>query len=293
MAKNTLKNILNRNDNVNDTYTIQFFIGEGAFGEVYRVTHKYLGSQVLKVFKKEYAERADIETIIREAKILAKLTHPNIVRVFETNTFMRGGSSYFFMTMGFVSGETLSQLLTRKLQLPISMALKIQKDFLKGLEVVHNQSPPIIHRDISPDNVLLSYEGDETIAMLSDFGLAQFLDNKYPLAKAAGKYAFFAPECFWDVYLPASDVFASGVVLYQMITGVHPWEYAFDATYKNQDEIMTMIVSRRKNKPKKPSFYINGCSSQLDDVIMKSLERDLERRYKNAGEFILAISEIA
>ncbi|OGU18621.1 MAG: hypothetical protein A2X85_17435 [Geobacteraceae bacterium GWF2_54_21] len=282
--------ILTKGDQINDTYTVQFFIGQGAFGEVYRISHKYLGTQVLKVFKDEYVQRADIETVTREAKILSKLTHPNIVRVFETNTFEKNGINYFFMTMGFVSGETLAQLLIRKIELPVPIALSIQKDLLTGLHVTHSQTPPIIHRDISPDNVLLSYEGEKTVAMLSDFGLAQFSDYASHISTAAGKYTYFAPECFWDTYLPASDVFAAGIVLYRMITGVHPWEYNFDSGYDDPEEIATMIISSRKKSPKKPSFYADGCNDRLDEVIMKSLEKDLENRYKNASEFLEALT---
>src|SRR5450432_4059255 len=111
--------ILNKGESINDTYEIQFFIGEGAFGEVYRVKHKYLGVQVMKVFKEEYVSKTDLDTVTKEAKILSKLTHQNIVRVFETNSFVREGKKYFYITMGFVSGETLTQRLARKIQLPL------------------------------------------------------------------------------------------------------------------------------------------------------------------------------
>jgi serine/threonine protein kinase len=165
--------ILSKGEIINDTYEIQSLIGEGAFGEVYKVNHKYLGVQVLKVFRKEYIENTNIETVTKEAKILSKLTHPNIVRVFDANTFLKEEKTYLFITMGFVSGETLAQLLKRKIQLPLPVALSIQADFLIGLQIAHEQESPIIHRDISLDNILLSYEGQKPKAMLSDFGLAQ------------------------------------------------------------------------------------------------------------------------
>src|ERR1035438_847025 len=96
------EHILTKGENINDTYDIQFFIGEGAFGEVFRVKHKYLGVQVMKVFKEEYVTKTDLDTVTNEAKILAKLTHPNIVRVFETNSFVIESKKYYFITMGFV-----------------------------------------------------------------------------------------------------------------------------------------------------------------------------------------------
>src|ERR1035437_486706 len=101
----SIYHILLKGEIINDTYEIQFFVGEGAFGEVYRVTHKYLGVQVMKVFKEDYVSKTDLSIVTREAKILSKLTHANIVRVFETNSFLKGDKKYFFITMGFVSGE--------------------------------------------------------------------------------------------------------------------------------------------------------------------------------------------
>jgi serine/threonine protein kinase len=92
--------LLAKGEIINETYEVQFFIDQGAFGEVYRVKHKILGTQVLKVFKEAYVNKTDLDTVTREAKLLSTLTHPNIVRVFETNTFLKGGKTYYFMTMG-------------------------------------------------------------------------------------------------------------------------------------------------------------------------------------------------
>jgi len=285
------ENILSKGETINDTYEIQFFIGEGAFGEVYRVKHKYLGVQVMKVFKEEYVSKTDLDTVTREAKILSKLTHPNIVRVFETNSFVREDKKYFYITMGFVSGETLTQLLARKIQLPIPVALSIQNDLLTGLKFVQEQTHPIVHRDISTDNILLSYEKDKPIAMLSDFGLAQSIDQLSNLPNAAGRYIYFAPECFFGTYLPTSDVFSSGIVLYKMITGMHPWEYDFDCTDDDTEKITTMVITARRKEIQKPSLHNDTCTPYLDYVMLKALSKDIEERYKTADEFFTALND--
>src|SRR5437588_5042684 len=94
--------LLTRGETINDTYEVQFFIAQGAFGEVYRVKHKILGTQVLKLFKEEYVKTTDLNTVMREARLLSKLTHPNIVKVFEANSFLKEKKPFYFMTMGFV-----------------------------------------------------------------------------------------------------------------------------------------------------------------------------------------------
>jgi len=289
--KSVIEHILSKGENINDTYEIQFFVGEGAFGEAYRVTHKYLGVQVMKVFKEDYVSKTDLSIVTREAKILSKLTHPNIVRVFETNSFVRGDKKYFFITMGFISGETLTQLLRRKIQLPIPIALSIQKDLLTGLKFVQEQTQPIVHRDISTDNILLSYEKDKPIAMLSDFGLAQSIDQLSKLPNAAGRYIYFAPECFFGSYLPTSDVFSSGIVLYKMITGMHPWEYDFEGTDDDTEKITTMVITARRKEVQKPSLHNDTCTPYLDYVILKALSKDIEERYKTADEFLTALND--
>jgi transitional endoplasmic reticulum ATPase len=283
--------ILSKGEIVNETYEIQFFIGQGAFGEVYRVKHKFLGIQVMKVFKDDYVRTTDLETVTKEAKILSKLTHRNIVRVFETNSFVKSSNKFYFITMGFVSGETLTQLLARKIQLPIPIAISIQQDILTGLIFVQEQSTPIVHRDINPDNILLSYESETPIAMLSDFGLAQSIGQLSRLPNAAGRYIYFAPECFFGTYLPTSDVFSAGLVFYKMVTGMFPWEYDFVGLEDDADQIATMVISARKKEIMKPSFFNENCTEALDQVILKAISKDIEERYNSAKDFLNALIE--
>jgi serine/threonine protein kinase len=98
---------------------------------------------------------------------------------------------------------------------------------------------------------------------------------------------YFAPECFMNIYLPTSDVFSAGVVFYKMLTGVHPWEYKFDQnTLKDNEKIYKMINTGRKPPPKNPSLYNDDINEKLEKVIMKSLKKDMEKRYRTAGSFL-------
>jgi serine/threonine-protein kinase len=280
--------ILKRGEIVNNTYTVKFFIGQGAFGEVYRVEHKFLGLQVLKILKAEYVLNSDLDTLIKEALILSKLTHENIVRVFETNTFEKEDKVFYFLAMEFVSGESLSDLLKREITLPVKKAIKIQTDFLQGLEKAHSSS--IIHRDINPDNILLSYESLDPKGLLSDFGLAQKVNNLEKISNAAGRYLYFAPECFSDIYLPTSDVFSAGIVFYKMLTGTAPWEIEL-MNFSDFGEISKSIVTSRRKKPLAPSFFNNEISEDIDKVVLTSLELNIENRYKSGSDFLAAINQ--
>ncbi len=278
--------ILNKGEVINETYTVKFLIGKGAFGEVYRVKHRYLGTQVLKVIKRAIYSDQDIETMISEALILSSLTHKNIVRVFDANVFTKNGHKYHYIATEFVSGETLQQLIQREIKLSFRKALKIQEDIVFGLREAHLNIPAIIHRDIKPANILLSYEyEEETLAKLTDFGLAIRVERNYPIAGVAGTFPYMADECFQGTYLQASDVFSAGVVFYQMLTGMFPWEYNFNTKYNNHEEICTMILRARKTDPKPPSYFCGECPEGIDKIMIKALKRDAEFRYKDAGEF--------
>ncbi|NTW70332.1 MAG: AAA family ATPase [Chlorobiaceae bacterium] len=276
---------------IDETYEILFYIGEGAFGEVYRVQHKYLGTQVFKLFKEEFEKTVDIEEISREARVLSKVTHPNVVRVFECNSFQLDEQTRHFLTMSFVSGETLTQLLSRRINLSRLEAVNIMIDVLEGLKYVHSMSPPIIHRDINPDNILLSYESVTPRGLLSDFGLAQPLDTDEHLPGAAGRYPYLAPECFWGTYILSSDVFSAGVTLYRAITGIHPWQYELDWVDAEPEVVVTEISKARKQMPRVASFHLEKEDIQLDDILFKAIERNLEKRYRNAGEFLEALKD--
>ena len=293
MTDDTNIKILEKDEVVNETYNIDFFIGQGAFGEVYRVKHKFFDDfQVMKILKKDPIENTNFDEVANEARILAKLTHRNIVKVFDANTFTKKDKQYFFITMAFVSGESLSQLLKRKIQLPVSVAQSLMTDVLRGLDSAHSHKPTVIHRDINSDNILLSYENETPVALLCDFGISMLLGQESKLAGAGGRYLYFAPECFWNCYLPCSDVFSAGLVFYKMLTGVHPWEYDFE-NYRLDDpeDIAKMIHSSRKESCKKPSLFNEDIDKKLESIILKSLENNMENRYRTAGEFLKALED--
>ena len=137
---------------------------------------------------------------------------------------------------------------------------------------------------------MLSYDDNLIVGKLSDFGLAQSINPLSTIANTAGRYQNFAPECFWNTYLPSSDVFSAGLVFYKMVTGVHPWHYNYESIDQdNSEQISTVIISARKEPPRKPSYYNADCSEHFDNIILKAISINLENRFINAIDFYDAL----
>ncbi|OIN97178.1 hypothetical protein AUJ66_04125 [Candidatus Desantisbacteria bacterium CG1_02_38_46] len=281
--------LLTAGEVIKDTYTIDCFIGAGAFAEVYRVKHKFLGLQALKVLKPDVFKREEQSNFISEATILSHITHPNVVRVFEANSFKKDDKELFFISMEYVSGETLFQLLKRKIRIALPLALSIQRDICAGLSVAHRQEPPVIHRDIKPQNVLLSYDTSMPTGKVSDFGVAKAVDPKTRMTGAAGTVTYLPPESPWGFHTPASDVFSAGIVFYQMVTGIAPWTYDLTGAEDDIDAMEIAVLKARKQKPQKPSFINDQCDSQLDEIILKAIQDDQSQRFKDGTEFLSAL----
>src|SRR4030042_2207985 len=216
--------LLKREQEVNNTYVIEKFLGAGGFAEVYKVTHKFFGTQALKIFYPGNIESTEESKIFPEAVILSKITHPNIVRVFEANKFKHENKTLYFIAMEYVDGCSLSDYLKRKIRLPISETISIVIDIATGLEQAHKLNPPIVHCDIKPDNIMLSISENEITAKVSDFGVAQHVNRITQMANPAGTIVFMPPEGFWGYLVPASDIFSVGVLMYLMLTGVPPYK---------------------------------------------------------------------
>ena len=288
----TIKKILiPQHTKIRETYSIDRFLCEGAFGGVYKVRHKYLGIQALKIFHQGSISKEQEPELFNEAFILSRITHENIVRVYEANTFDFDSNRYCYIAMEYVKGGTLADYIASEIRLSLELALNLQKDICFGLAKLHSSTPPLVHRDVKPQNIMLSIEEDKIVAKISDFGQAKHVDPVTRITEAAGTLAYLPPEGFWDYETPASDVFSAGIMFYMMLTGVSPYKMPSDYQSTKKSNLKSAIQASRNKPPEPPSKFNADIEREIDNIVLKALEPDMRKRYANAGEFCTAIEQ--
>lgn len=270
---------------IRDTYEVERYLAEGTFAEVYRVKHKFLGRQAMKVFKRTGMTHAELDQMMAEAVILSRLAHPNIVHVFDANTVMINREEHGYFTMENIPGGSLDNFWrshgVRLVQ--VETTLDILKQVCRGLSQAHSADPPIIHRDIKPQNILIGYEADGLRARISDFGLAKHVNKLTLCATGAGTLAFKPPEVFTQAKGDsiASDIWALGVTLYILLTDNIPFNVDEHLGWGNGEALRTL--------PPVPSQYNFEADSALDRIVLKCLSPRPEDRYTHARELLKAL----
>lgn len=277
--------LLSEGQNIRDTYEVERFLGEGAFAEVYRVRHRFLGRQAMKVFKQSGMTVAENEEILSEALMLSRIGHPNIVRVFDANIVetQRGICGYF--TMEHVSGGSLERYWEAHPGLiPVATTVDLIKQVCSGLALAHRQNPPVVHRDIKPQNILIGYEDHGLRALVSDFGLAKSVNPLTLLATTAGTPAYKPPEAFIDCKGDScqADVWGMGVTLYLLLTNRLPFILPQDLGWDSN-------AFDQKFPP--PSSLNPECGTMLDRIVTRALHPSPAGRYANAGELLEALEK--
>jgi len=274
--------ILAEGQKINETYEVERFLGEGAFAEVYRVKHRFLGRQAMKVFKALGMTITEIESMLGEALLLSQIGHPNIVRVFDANISKSKKGDLGFFTMEYVAGGSLDKFWqsygTRII--PVDDTVQIVKQICLGLSVAHSENPPIVHRDIKPQNVLIGYDANGIRARISDFGLAKQVNPLTLLASAKGTKIFKSPEVFKNNKSDScsGDVWAIGCILYLLLTDRLPFAEIAESEFFEYANFKTPITP--------PSRLNLSVNTLLEKITLKSLEIEPSKRYQNAMEML-------
>lgn len=272
--------LLREGETIRDTYRVERFLGEGAFAEVYRVQHRFLGRQAMKVFKAAGTALADIEQMLDEALLLSRIGHPNIIRVFDANTLQTANGTFGFFTMEYVAGGSLERCWRSygKALMPVAEAVEIMTQVCAGLAVAHAEHPPIVHRDIKPQNILIGYDGTGLRVRVSDFGLAKRVNPLTLLVSARGTLGFKPPESFENQDSPAADVWAVGTTLYLLLTDTRPFP---ELDGRDIGDCSRFIPALRP-----ASVYNIAVDPALDSILSRCLEKIAKDRYPDASSLL-------
>jgi serine/threonine protein kinase len=260
-------------------YHILEQLGEGGMAVVYKAYDTRLEADVgVKVIRTENILPSALDRTLkrfeREAKALARLTHPNIVRV--TDFGEHDGKPY--LVMPYLSGGTLKKQLGKPIEWQEAMRLLLP--IARALDYAHRQN--LIHRDVKPSNILITADGEP---MLTDFGIAKVLDLEETAdltgtGMGIGTPEYMAPEQWTGKTSSQSDLYSLGVILYEMITGRKPYTA----------ETPAAILLKQATEPlPRPSGIVNGLPDKVEKILIKALARDQKDRYGNMGDFSKAI----
>ena len=258
---------------LNKRYRIIGLLGRGGMGEVYRADDLKLGQPVALKFLTEQLskDKAMLARFHSEVAMAHRVTHPNVCRVHDIGEVTTSSGAQHFLSMEYVDGEDLSSLLRRIGRLPADKAVEIATQLCAGLAAAHEAG--VLHRDLKPANVMLDGKGRVRI---TDFGLAGFAEQIKGSEVMAGTPAYMSPEQFAGKEVTTkSDIYALGLVLYEIFTGKRVFEAG------SLDELRKMHES---SSPPNPSNWVKDIDPLVERVILRCLEKDPGRRLASAKQ---------
>ena len=265
---------------LDNRYAVSSLLGGGGMGKVFLARDQVLDRDVaLKVLRDQYAQDEEfVRRFEREAKAAASLNYPNIVSVYDRGTAADGT---YYIAMEYVPGGTLKDRILKEGAMQTAEAVRLASQVADALGVAHARG--MVHRDIKPQNVLLTADGDAKVA---DFGIAHAASettvSNSSLVLGTAKY--MSPEqATGEPVGPASDLYSLGVVLYEMLTGEVPFE---------ADSEVDVAMKHVAEPPRPPKEKNPSVPEALNAVAMKLLEKKPEDRYPGAAELVADLSRV-
>ncbi len=261
-------------------YEILEVVGRGGFATVYEAQDGRLNRRVaLKVISETFArDKSFLRRFEQEAHTAASLHHPRIITIYDFGELQ----GVFYLAMRLVKGLTLRQYMDQYKQLTLEQALPLLTQLAESLDYLNERK--LVHRDLKPGNVLLEEKGNALSLTLTDFGLVRSLERSVAMTQTEGLLgtpAYLAPEQIdpgqWGQVSPLTDVYALGVIAYEMLTGQLPFA----------GQLMALLRAHNDTPPPPPDL-----DEDLSEVLLKALTKRPSERYQNASDFVLALEGV-
>ena len=256
---------------INDRYEILEKVGSGGMADVYKAKCHRLNRYVaIKILKQEYAsDKNFVQKFRGEAQSAAGLSHPNIVNVYDVGE----DNGLYFIVMELVEGITLKRFIERKGRLEVRETVGIAIQIAQGMEAAHAKH--IIHRDIKPQNIIISREGKVKV---TDFGIAKAATSNTVTQNALGSVHYLSPEQARGGYSDErSDIYSLGITMYEMLTGRVPFA---------GDNTVSVALLHIQGEAEPIRDIVPDVPESLEKIVAKCMQKKQERRYQNASELI-------
>ena len=285
--------ILARKSKIGD-YHVIFPIKDSSYAETYRVKDASGKIYFMKLFNyaKLHRTQFDEDGNILEINISRKLEHPNILSLHDSGEIILDNLKYAYAIYDFVSGETIAEKISREQSCSVYDAKQIVLGVLEGLKYLHNLQVPVIHNEVTIQNVMLDMT-HENAPKLIDYGYARYLNQGHKAFFKDGLNPFYmASETYNGVFSPQSDLYSAGVMLYHLLFGIPPYFVDLSKYQADRESIIDVIVEKRKAPLQIPvtGKEIFDLDEQLINVIAKATAENIDERFKTADEFIKALN---
>lgn len=259
-------------------YEIQELIGSGGMANVYKaLDHLNGGTVAVKILKDELLDNEElVRRFKNESKAIGLLSHPNIVKVYDVNF----SDQVQYIAMEYVDGITLKDFISRQHQLSWKDTVFFTMQVLKALQHAHDHG--IIHRDIKPQNIMITADGSIKVM---DFGIARFSrsETRTITDKAIGSVHYISPEqAKGDAIAPTADIYSLGVMMYEMLTGCLPFD---------SDSPVQVAIKQISDTPTGLREIDDSIPEALEEIVLKAMAKDPERRYQSASQMLRDIDE--
>lgn len=291
------QNILSKDFSINEKYKVLLFIKHGSNAETYRVKGNDGKLYFLKLFNYSKIHRSafDADNNLLEIEIVKKLKSNNVLKYADSGELFIETKRYGYLVLDFIAGETLFEKNKREPLTSLYDIKQIIGGVLSGLNYLHNLPSPIIHNEITPQNIMLDLSGEEPEAKIIDFGYARLFHSSTKAYNKEGlDLNYVASECFHNIFSPQSDIFSVGVIMYQLLFGIAPWTNEISKYRASRVNVEELILEERKKPLAFPN--IENKIADFDDsilkIIKKALQKEPENRFKNADEFLKSLNGV-